>query len=127
MTYALLGAFAGLVLALGIVIVRARSENRIHHADDVSSSGLPLLGSVSMDEVLDTNEGIVLLEDGESLQIGPGLAGAARGGAVRRAPPPGAHPLLRGRRGGPLPAHRPRPGVRRSGLQPPHRAGRRHR
>ena len=72
-TYALLGLFAGLILALGVVIIRARSENRIHHADDVAPSGLPLLGSVSMDEVLDTNEGIVLLEDGESLQIGPGL------------------------------------------------------
>ncbi|WP_027860028.1 hypothetical protein [Marmoricola sp. URHB0036] len=74
LAYALLGMFAGLLLALGIVIIRARSENRIHHADDVAPSGLPLLGSVSMDEVLDTNEGIVLLEDGESLQIGSGLA-----------------------------------------------------
>ena len=73
LTYAVAGALAGLLLALGVVIIRARSENRIHHADDVAPSGLPLLGSVSMDEVLDTNEGIVLLEDGESLQIGPGL------------------------------------------------------
>ena len=72
-TYALAGTMLGLLLALAVVIIRARSENRIHHADDVSPSGLPLLGSVSMDEVLDTNEGLVLLEDGESLQIGPGL------------------------------------------------------
>jgi capsular polysaccharide biosynthesis protein/Mrp family chromosome partitioning ATPase len=72
-TYALAGTLLGLLLALAIVIVRARAENRIHHADDVEPSGLPLLGSVSMDEVLDTNEGLVLLEDGESLQIGPGL------------------------------------------------------
>jgi capsular polysaccharide biosynthesis protein len=73
LTYAVLGMLAGLVLALGVVIIRARSENRIHHADDIAPSGLPLLGSVSMDEVLDTNEGIVMLEDGESLQIGSGL------------------------------------------------------
>ena len=73
LTYAVFGALAGLLLALAVVIIRARSENRIHHADDVAPSGLPLLGSVSMDEVLDTNEGIVLLEDGESLQIGAGL------------------------------------------------------
>jgi len=73
LTYAILGMLAGLVLALGVVIIRARSENRIHHADDIAPSGLPLLGSVSMDEVLDTNEGIVMLEDGESLQIGAGL------------------------------------------------------
>jgi polysaccharide biosynthesis transport protein len=72
-TYALIGLLAGLVLALGVVIIRARSENRIHHADDIAPSGLPVLGSVSMDEVLDTNEGIVVLEDGESLQIGSGL------------------------------------------------------
>src|SRR5204863_7732646 len=52
---------------------RARSENRIHHADDVNSSGLPLLGSVSMNEVNDTNDGIVLLDNGETLQIGAGL------------------------------------------------------
>lgn len=71
--YAALGAIAGLVLALGLVIIRARSENRIHHADDVNSSGLPLLGSVSMNEVNDTNEGIVLLDNGETLQIGTGL------------------------------------------------------
>ena len=71
--YAALGGFAGLMLALALVIVRARSENRIHHADDVNSSGLPLLGSVSMNEVNDTNEGILLLDNGETLQIGPGL------------------------------------------------------
>ena len=71
--YALAGTVLGLLLALGVVIIRARAENRIHHADDISPSGLPLLGSVSMDEVLDTNEGLVLLEEGESLQIGPGL------------------------------------------------------
>ncbi len=73
LTYAVLGALAGLLLALAVVVVRARAENRIHHADDVLPSGLPLLGSVSMNEVLDTNEGIALLEDGESLQIGAGL------------------------------------------------------
>ncbi len=73
LTYALIGALAGLALALAIVVIRARAENRIHHADDVLPSGLPLLGSVSMNEVLDTNEGIALLDEGESLQIGPGL------------------------------------------------------
>ena len=73
LTYAVLRALAGLLLALAIVVIRARAENRIHHADDVVPSGLPLLGSVSMNEVLDTNEGIALLEDGESLQIGAGL------------------------------------------------------
>ena len=71
--YAALGGFVGLMLALALVIVRARSENRIHHADDVNSSGLRLLGSVSMNEVNDTNEGIVLLDNGETLQIGKGL------------------------------------------------------
>jgi capsular polysaccharide biosynthesis protein len=73
LTYALAGGLIGLLLALAIVVVRARAENRIHHADDIEPSGLPLLGSVSMDEVLDTNEGLVLLDTGESLQIGPGL------------------------------------------------------
>jgi capsular polysaccharide biosynthesis protein/Mrp family chromosome partitioning ATPase len=73
LTYAILGALGGILLALAVVIIRARAENRIHHADDVLPSGLPLLGSVSMNEVLDTNEGIALLDDGESLQIGAGL------------------------------------------------------
>ncbi len=73
LTYAVAGAVAGLLLALAVVILRARAENRIHHADDVTPSGLPLLGSVSMNEVRDTNEGILVLEDGESMQIGPGL------------------------------------------------------
>ena len=71
--YALLGALLGLVLALGVVIARARSENRIHHADDVTPSGLPLLGSVSMNEVSETNQGVAALEDGGSVPIGPGL------------------------------------------------------
>ena len=73
LTYAVLGALAGLLLALVVVVIRARAENRIHHADDVLPSGLPLLGSVSMNEVRDTDAGIALLDDGESLQIGPGL------------------------------------------------------
>jgi capsular polysaccharide biosynthesis protein/Mrp family chromosome partitioning ATPase len=72
-TYAAGGAIVGLLIALGLVVVRARSENRIHHSDDVAPSGLPLLGSVSMNEVLDTNEGIVLLDQDESLEIGAGL------------------------------------------------------
>jgi polysaccharide biosynthesis transport protein len=71
--YAVLGTMLGLVLALAVVIVRARAENRIHHAADVTPSGLPLLGSVSMNEVLDTDEGVKNLEVGETVRLGPGL------------------------------------------------------
>ena len=39
LTYALVGALAGLALALAIVVIRARAENRIHHADDVLPRG----------------------------------------------------------------------------------------
>ena len=71
--YAVVGTMLGLVLALAAVIIRARSENRIHHADDVPPSGLPLLGSVSMNEVLETNDGIAHLDGDETLAIGTGL------------------------------------------------------
>ena len=58
--FALAGMLAGLLLALAIVIVRARAENRIHRADDIESSGLPVLGSISMNEVRDINHGIAV-------------------------------------------------------------------
>lgn len=71
--YALIGALAGLLLALAVVVVRARAENRLHHSEDVDSSGLPLLGSVSMNEVLATNAGIVSLDSAGDFDIGSGL------------------------------------------------------
>jgi Mrp family chromosome partitioning ATPase len=62
-----------LLLALAVVVVRARAEKRLHHSEDVDSSGLPLLGSVSMNEVLATNAGIVSLDSAGDFDIGSGL------------------------------------------------------
>jgi capsular polysaccharide biosynthesis protein len=73
--YGALGLFAGLALGLLVVFVRARSENRIHHADEVTSSGLPLLGSISMGEVTTTNSSIVASEGSGDVAIGEGLQG----------------------------------------------------
>jgi hypothetical protein len=56
------------------VVVRARAEHRIHHSEDIESSGLPVLGSISMNEVRDTNSGIATLDGHDDLDIGPGLA-----------------------------------------------------
>jgi hypothetical protein len=69
--YAFIGFLAALALGLVIVVVRARAENRIHHADDVTASGLPLLGSISMTEVNTTNESIASSEG--DVPIGLGL------------------------------------------------------
>ena len=71
--FALAGLLAGLLIALAIVFVRARAENRIHSSDDIDSSGLPLLGSISMNEVQATNRGIATLEGHDDLEIGAGL------------------------------------------------------
>lgn len=56
--YGLVGLLAGLLLGLGIVIVRARAESSIHDAGDVSASGLHLLGSISRKEIVSTNKAI---------------------------------------------------------------------
>ncbi|MET0997444.1 MAG: hypothetical protein ABWX73_01905 [Marmoricola sp.] len=71
--YAFIGLLAALALGLGIVVVRARAENRIHHADDVTASGLALLGSISMSEVNSTNETIATSDGSGDVPIGPGL------------------------------------------------------
>lgn len=71
--YAFLGALLGLALALLIVVVRARAENRLHDADDVGPSGLPLLGSISTNEVLATQAGIAALDRDGDFELGPGL------------------------------------------------------
>ena len=71
--FALAGLLAGLLIALAIVFVRARAENRIHSSEDIDSSGLPLLGSISMNEVQATNQGIATLEGHDDLEIGAGL------------------------------------------------------
>jgi succinoglycan biosynthesis transport protein ExoP len=71
--YALAGLVAGLVLALAVVIVRARAENRIHHADDIDASGFPLLGSISRREVLDTNARIVSGDTIDGFEIEKGF------------------------------------------------------
>jgi capsular polysaccharide biosynthesis protein len=71
--YAFVGLLAALALGLGVVVVRARAENRIHHADDITASGLPLLGSISMNEVLDTNQSIGSSDGSGDVPIGPGL------------------------------------------------------
>jgi succinoglycan biosynthesis transport protein ExoP len=70
--YAAIGLLVGLTLGLGVVIMRARAENRIHEAIDVVPSGLPLLGSISMDEIQATNDSIVTA-DGDDINIGEGL------------------------------------------------------
>lgn len=71
--YGLVGLLAGLLLGLGVVIVRARAENRIHDASDVSPSGLPLLGSISRKEIVTTNRAIAAPETDGDLSIGAGL------------------------------------------------------
>ena len=71
--FALAGMLAGLLLALAIVIVRARAENRIHRSEDIESSGLPVLGSISMNEVRDINQGIASLDGHDDLEVGAGL------------------------------------------------------
>jgi len=71
--FALAGMLAGLLLALAIVIVRARAENRIHRSEDIESSGLPVLGSISMNEVRDINQGIASLDGHDDLEVGTGL------------------------------------------------------
>ncbi len=71
--YAIVGLIASLGLGLAIVVVRARAENRIHHADDIIASGLPLLGSISMSEVESTNSSITSSDESGDVSIGPGL------------------------------------------------------
>ncbi len=71
--FAVAGMLLGLALALAIVIVRARAENRIHRSDDIDASGLPVLGSISMNEVRDTNHGIATLDGHDDLELGSGL------------------------------------------------------
>jgi capsular polysaccharide biosynthesis protein len=71
--YAFIGLLVGLALGLGVVVVRARAENRIHHADDVTASGLALLGSISMGEIDSTNETIASSGGSGDVPIGPGL------------------------------------------------------
>ena len=71
--YAVLGLLAGLALGLGVVIVRARAENRIHHGDEITTSGLPLLASISMNEVNGTNESISSADHSGDIVIGEGL------------------------------------------------------
>jgi capsular polysaccharide biosynthesis protein len=70
-----LGLLVGLALGLAVVFLRARSENRIHHADEVTSSGLPVLGSISMGEVQATNDSIASSEVSHDVIIGQGLQG----------------------------------------------------
>ena len=71
--YGLVGLLAGLLLGLGVVIVRARAENRIHDASDVAPSGLPLLGSISRKEIVSTNRAIAAPEPDGEISIGSGL------------------------------------------------------
>lgn len=71
--YGLLGLLASLGLGLGLVIVRARAENRIHHEDEVVTSGLPLLASISMNEVNSTNKSISVRDRNADIAIGEGL------------------------------------------------------
>ena len=71
--FGVLGALVGLALALLIVVVRARAEHRLHAADDVSPSGLPLLGDIAVDEVLSTHAGVAARHSGAAVEIGPGL------------------------------------------------------
>lgn len=72
--YSLLGLLVGLLLAFGIVVLRARAENRIHHADDVPASGLPLLGSVPMAEVIEMNKLALTPGSGETRTIDAGFS-----------------------------------------------------
>jgi capsular polysaccharide biosynthesis protein len=71
--YGVVGALLGLVIGLLIVVVRARAENRLHHADDVDPSGLPLLGNISMREVGATHAAINSPDPDHPVEIGPGL------------------------------------------------------
>jgi capsular polysaccharide biosynthesis protein len=71
--YGLLGAALGLAVALLIVVVRARAENRLHDAEDVAPSGLPLLGTISTSEVEATHSGMASPAKRDTLDIGPGL------------------------------------------------------
>jgi capsular polysaccharide biosynthesis protein len=71
--YAVLGALLGLAVALLIVVVRARAENRLHAAGDVAPSGLPLLGDIAMSEVLATHAAIASQDSRDAVEIGPGL------------------------------------------------------
>src|SRR3954451_21863146 len=52
------GLIAGFVLAVAIVVVRTRAENRVHDVDDVTVAGVPLLGSVSLREVMDATHNL---------------------------------------------------------------------
>jgi Mrp family chromosome partitioning ATPase len=70
--YAVAGALLGLLIGLLIVVVRARAENRLHHADDVDPSGLPLLGDISMREVFATHAAVAS-PDHDNIETGPGL------------------------------------------------------
>ena len=71
--YALAGLLAALAIGLGVVVVRARAENRIHYADDIRASGLPLLGSISLSEVDATNSSIASPDESGEVTIGLGL------------------------------------------------------
>ena len=70
--FAVIGALLGLAIGLLIVVVRARAENRLHHADDVAPSGLPLLGDISNREVGDVNTAVAS-PDAAGGGIGQGL------------------------------------------------------
>lgn len=48
--FPLAGLIAGLLAALALTLIRARLDNRIHHADDISVMGHTLLGEVSASE-----------------------------------------------------------------------------
>lgn len=48
--FPLAGLIGGLLTALALTLIRARLDNRIHHADDISVMGHKLLGEVSASE-----------------------------------------------------------------------------
>jgi succinoglycan biosynthesis transport protein ExoP len=63
--FALAGAFAGLMLAVGIALLRSRADNRIRHVDDISTAGQVLLAEVPAHDVVTSQQ---ILSAGVSAQ-----------------------------------------------------------
>lgn len=66
LAYTLAGAFGGLMIAVGIALLRSRADNRIRHVDDISTAGQILLGEVPLRDVT-TSQDLVHL--GSSAQL----------------------------------------------------------
>lgn len=79
LAFGALGALAAVALGLAFLLARMRSENRVHHVDDLVAAGVPVLGTVASD---DHRWASALVRIGDSQDTSPAMSQALQSARV---------------------------------------------